>query len=704
MKKVVTLLLAALTAIGFAFAGCSVADSSMELVEGKHYSDGIGTYDIEKTIETETVYDKEVFYRNDKQFANADPQVVYCQDETDADYYGKYILFGTTAGGAFNTYLSDDLVSWKPYSAAYVYQDDGWETDSAWAPEVIWDSEADPEAYGLEATEESTGVYFMFYTAREKPKYYVYNTDMRTSLTVGLAVATRPVGPYKMWNGQEKAAVIDGVDYGTAEGYKNYSQYKNEDLSVYDGEVGRRGDYVSNDDPWFNNAAARASSTFQYKNKDKAGTVVNGTLVPESAVYTDVNGGLGYFQILDAHPFVDPVTNDKYLYFSRAGFGLGSANDEYGNMFNGQCIYVIKTYNNDWAQLDYSTITRVSRPHLNFVSNAAASVYNDVAAAFDETKFTQGYKETTIYSQAKSDCDIDSSFINEGPEVLYNAESGLYYLTMSTGSYGTNTYEINVAIGYSPIGPFRRLNLEEGAMILSVEGANVSDQISGVGHHCFVETGGELIMVYHRQNKVASHNRCPATDRVKWVKNNDGMLVLHLNGPTEGLQPRLYCTGATKYANIASDAKVSVTGNNHNDIAYLTDDLVNVNSESYCPFVKDFEFGDESVTITFTFDDYRILKALMVYNSKDFETSFYNIKRIEMDAKVKGADVMLYINNLKFYWDMYSQNNAMRAGVSANASFNELSVKEVRITIERDLVLGADVTAIPEIVLLGIPA
>lgn len=703
MKKVAALLLAALTVFTFTLAGCAESDEAFELIEGKHYNDGIGTYSFETSSEVETVYDKEVFYRNEKTFQNADPQVVYCQDETDKDFYGKYILFGTTGSSAFNTYISDDLVSWTPYSAAYVYKDDGWETDAAWAPEVIWDKDAKPEDYGLESTGESTGVYFMFYTAREKTQYHSYNSDMGVSLTVGLAVATRPVGPFKMWNGKEKGAVIDGVDYGTQEGYKAYSKYKDADLDYYTGVIGRKGDTVSNDDPWFNNAAARASQTFQYENKEQAGTVVNGTLIPDSARYIDVDGGLGYFQILDAHPFIDPVTNDKYLYFSRASFGTAFAMDSYGSLFPGQCIYVVKTLDNDWAQLDYSTLTRVTRPHLNFVSEEAAKVYNEDAAAFDATKYTQGYKESKIYEQGESDCDLDNSYINEGPEVLYNAESGLYYLTMSVGSYMNNTYEVNVAVGYSPFGPFRRLDLEEGAMVLSVENGLVSDLITGVGHHCFVQTGDELVMVYHRQTQAQSHSRCPATDIVKWVKNNNGMLVMHLNGPTEGLQPRLYCTGTTKYTNIAADARVSVTGKNHNDISYLTDDLINLNSEDYCPFVKEFEFSDSSITITFKFDDYRVLKALMIYNSRNEYKTFQEVERIEMKALVGNKKTTLCINKLQFYWDMYSPGGILRSGGAATASFNELQVKSVKITINRDFTKDAETTGIPEIVLLGIP-
>lgn len=701
MKRICFLLLAILITLSVLLTGCSSANT-FELIEGKHYSNGIGVYNEDTALESETVYDTDIFYRNEKQFTNADPQVVYCQDETDKDYYGKYILFGTT-GGAFNTFISDDLVTWTRCSAAYVYQESGWECEAAWAPEVIWDKDANPENYGLEATDESTGVYFMFYTAREKSKYHAYNADMKTSLTIGLAVATRPVGPFKMWNGVEKGATINGVDYGTAEGYKEYSKYSTANLNTYTGVIGRKGDCVSNDDPWFNNAAARASQTFQFNNRDKAGTVVNGTLVCEEAAYMDVNGGTSYFQVLDPHPFVDPATGDKYLYFSRSNYGTPAGTDDYGKIFPGQSNYVVKMLNNDWSQIDYSTITRVTRPHLNFVSEEAANVYNQDAADFDETQYAQGYKETEIYEQWDSDCDIDNEYINEGPEVIYNAESGLYYLTMSVGTYMANTYEVNVAVSYSPMGPFRRLDLDEGGIILSVENGDVSDQIGGTGHHCFVSVGDELIMVYHRLTALGTHNRCPATDRVKWVKNNDGMLVLHVNGPTEGLQPRLYCTGATKYDNIASDAKVSVSGKNHNDVSYLTDDLISVNSEDYCPFIKEFEFSDKSITITFTFDDYRTLRALMMYNSRDYEKAFNEVARIEMDALVNGKKTTLCINNLQFYWDMYSADYSMRAGVSATASFNEVSVKEVRITIERDLTRDEDVTGIPEIVLLGIP-
>ena len=113
------------------------------LVEGVHYSDEIGVYDEDNKRESTEVYNKDIFYRNDTWFTCADPATFRCEDETDPENYGKFFMYGTTGVGIYNCFVSDDLVSWKPRAAAYVCPLDGWEGLDTWAPEVIWDKNAD---------------------------------------------------------------------------------------------------------------------------------------------------------------------------------------------------------------------------------------------------------------------------------------------------------------------------------------------------------------------------------------------------------------------------------------------------------------------------------------------------------------------------------------------------------------------------------
>jgi hypothetical protein len=517
-----------------------------------------------------------------------------------------------------------------------------------------------------------------------------------------------------MWNGVEKGTTIAGVDYGKAENFKEYTTYKNQNLSTVP-YVGRQGDQVTNDDVWFNVSAFRASLTFQWQNRDKAGQVVDGTYIPESAKYMVTDEGAGGVRLLDLHPFVDPVTGDKYLYFARARFGTKRVNDENGiDLFAGNYVYVIKTLNNDWSQLDYSTATRLTRSFFAFTSEEAAIAYNKMASEFDPTPFKDGFKESKQYHQQKISIDLDPGAMNEGPVMTYNKDTGLYYLTVSSGSYTVNTYCVIQLVGYSPVGPFRKLDADEGGMVLSIENTDVSDIITGVGHHSITYAGDEMLIVYHRHFNLAlnEHNRYPATDRLVWVKNSLGMTVLHANGPSSSLQPKFYGNNSTKYDIISGDATVTVDAkkdgvDGSGDADVLNDGVVSYLSSELEPHIKEFEFTSNKAVITLTFDSYRDITAIMVYNSRDYNKTFSSVKLIEMDFIKDGVEGTAFIKDLAFDWNMNVQKCGykMRAGGSAVAVFNELKVKQVRITIENtnDLKGGAGITALSEVYLLGKP-
>ena len=93
-------------------------------------------------------YNKELFYRNDKQTSLADPFVL---DNTSVD--GYYYMYGTE--GSLFCYRSQNLMDWEPVGNAldiYFYNEDGTIPDDVrstwediWAPEVIYD--ADEELY-----------------------------------------------------------------------------------------------------------------------------------------------------------------------------------------------------------------------------------------------------------------------------------------------------------------------------------------------------------------------------------------------------------------------------------------------------------------------------------------------------------------------------------------------------------------------------
>ena len=104
--------------------------------------------------ETKSDYNKELFYRNDKQTGLADPFVL---DNTKVD--GYYYMYGTE--GSLFCYRSVDLMDWEPVGNAldnYFFNEDGTRSEDLkstwqdiWAPEVVYD--------------EDTQEYYMFFSA-----------------------------------------------------------------------------------------------------------------------------------------------------------------------------------------------------------------------------------------------------------------------------------------------------------------------------------------------------------------------------------------------------------------------------------------------------------------------------------------------------------------------------------------------------------
>ena len=190
------------------------------------------------------------------------------------------------------------------------------------------------------------------------------------------------------------------------------------------------------------------------------------------------------------------------------------------------------------------------------------------------------------------------------------------------------------------------------------------------------------------------------------------MTVMRANGPTSNLQPLFYGNGSTEYDIISGDATASavamVNGQKaYNDAKYINDGVIATMDDRLESHIKEFESTALEVTITLKFDSYRDITAIMVYNSRDFYKAFLDVKRIEMDFIKDGIEGTAYINNLKFDWDMNLQEvgDAMRAGGSAIAVFNELKVNEIRITIENpNMIEGyAGIVAVSEVYVLGKP-
>jgi beta-xylosidase len=123
----------------------------------------------------------------------------------------------------------------------------------------------------------------------------------------------------------------------------------------------------------------------------------------------------------------------------------------------------------------------------------------------------------------------EGEIVNEGPFVLRRGDT--YLLTWSANPYWDRNYSVGVATAKSPLGPWTK---SSGGPILKA-----TDQVSGPGHHCFVESpdGKELFIAYHvhRDPTNGRAGRMLAIDRARFVDRPEP--TLEVLGPTHTPQP-----------------------------------------------------------------------------------------------------------------------------------------------------------------------
>jgi len=375
------------------------------------------------------------------------------------------------------------------------------------------------------------------------------------------------------------------------------------------------------------------------------------------------------FQAIDLHPFVDVVdgVEKKYLYFSLTG---------------GDNQVIMGMEMKSWREPDYTTLSVLTQTQKNKVVDGSSLAV--------ETRHT-----------------------NEGPWMTKHGDQ--YYLTFSVNGYGYDNYKVLQAVGTTPLGPFTKLDVEQGGILI---GADKIGEISGTGHHSFVEKDGEMYILYHAHQDPSADtprsSRYIALDKVEWVTNSAGQNVMYVNGPTKtSIQP--LPSFATGYTNVAPLAAITV---DDSEVTGLNDKIWNSkgstwrsNLTSGTDFIfgdtvaKDVEF-DAETSIKLKFDNAVKARAIMIYNSSDVTKSFDNIEKIEFvcsDGSVK------YIENLGFDTESNSYNLTANQGETTGtetficgasvAEFNEMKVKEIRITVKPGT--GKSSVALGEIVVLG---
>ncbi len=362
---------------------------------------------------------------------------------------------------------------------------------------------------------------------------------------------------------------------------------------------------------------------------------------------------------IDVHPYIDPVSGDKYLYYSGYGYdGNGTS--------HGQTIFGVKL--NNWLDPDYSTVKQLTK------------LFN-----------------TTV---DRSDNDIDEgqghAWVNEAAYMYYH--EGTYYLTFSVYAYDQAMYQVRQAISDSPLGDFTKIQPEDGGQIIATDNA-WSGTIISAGHHCFIECGDQLMIAYHTflNRTDIGNGRALAVDTISFVENEKGQTLLHANGPTYSYQP--LPSEISGYSNLASKANVTVNNvADDSSIDYLTDGQIKVHAIDP---VKEFNTSGGNTVITLSFDNFIMARSIMLYNSTEFDKAFWGINSIKLYYKTgdNSTDVVT-VKNLLFDEDWIGNaetfSEIMYPGANSILEFDELPVNKIEITINAE-----DALALNEIVVLG---
>ena len=670
MRKLLKAAIAFTLSLGFVFGTAACAKTSGQYA--------LPYYD----QSADDVYNDDLYYRNDMEAACADPTVIYIDDESDPDY-GWFFMYPTSDSDfgchGYSAYRSKDMETWEYVGPVFEPAAASWSHFNLWAPEVIRD--------------EKNGKYYLFYSAKDDSrtdgKYFdnhaeekEYHEIERVANGYDYAAATAAMDAEKIrfstdaafdgYTDRQKTTIknelanyesrknqVESGNMSDADKQKTILGYARESLIAIRAV---RIHFSRANNPYSIGVAVSDSPRgpfTQYVNvegsdnydKNNRALSVSDPFISHEDLFVGTTGKTGYHEIfvpIDVHPYVDPATGKKYIYFA--------------NTYMGNNVYGMEAGENWTDDPKWETLTYLARTGYQTVD---------------------GNKRT----------DYPDENINEGPYMYYDAETKTYYLTFSINGYPNKMYAVAQAIGKSPLGPFTKINRADGGLILSSQPE--WDQVSGTGHHSFVRYDGKLYIAYHahyNRQYGGAGQRGSCVDEVLFYTRPDGQKLLHANGPSYALMPKI--GPAAGYGNIAGQATVTATGGDDDtDAGYLNDGLIAYNT--FNDYIGQFT-TKKSTNITLMFDDYRAIRSVMIFNSNDLETMFDNVSRIEFDfvkTDKNGKEVTgtAYIADLKFdkdkfttHWDPDENENVARPGGSVAVECDEIRVKTIRITIQSD--------------------
>ena len=594
MKSITALLLICFTLLG-TLAGCGETVTVLKETELPHY---------DYSDEDRKGYNTELFYANSYEISLGDPAILPVEEDGELWYY----VTGTKSGKDFRMWKTKDFTNWQDIGTVYTPPENFFGVDSFWAPQLLFDPEADWQYYLGESAGEGKGLYILSFSARRAAN------DYQLAITFSKSIA----GPYQHCVGTNASGDLVGPETPL------FCLSKIEGLGLYEDH--------------------------RY-----------GALYKEGRSF------------IDACPYIDPVTGEKYLYMVRTR-SVDKSNDVWGVKMK------------DWITPEYPTTVPLSAYGYVLVEK----------------------RERYYYSS--------NNRIDEGPFVYYKdvtddgVDNGKYYLTLSIGDTNDKLYPVCQAIGDTPLGPFTKVQPEHGGLLNCPE---MKVDIHGSGHHAFFEVDGELYIAYHTYLITAPGSiakRYFAFDRVEWMYNDEGEYVMYSNGPTRSIQPLPSATSG--YRNLAPLATISVRGAARAEDAPLLNDRLIAHADD--DLVKEFSASGD-VVITMDFENYVTARALMVYNSYDYAKAFESIARVELyyRKEIDGEiyEGVAYMEDIGFDFEsnyipedylIYSGETdtvQLRPCGAAIAEFDEIEIN--RITLYVNMQDGREQMNISEIVILG---
>ena len=487
------------------------------------------------------------------------------------------------------------------------------------------------------------------------------NVDPDTGYYYAYVTATSTINAWRtkdMTNWQYLGAVFR-PDLDTFWGYKNFwapAVYYDETDKTYYMYYSASKRTLTNSHYVSLAASKSPAGPFEEYDTGKNEPLIDFKNVPkDSASYQYRNSDVypdGYISAIDAEPFVD-IDGTKYLLFTQdrnAGYSYSST-------------YIMRM--TEWWNPDYSSLKCIT---------------------------------VTGYTTVGGTEEIDEGTVNEGPYMLYH--DGLYYLTFSVHSYDQSIYQVRQAVGDNPMGPFRKVPVEKGGTVISTDG--LTNYTNSSGHHSFIHVGDQLYISYHtfKNDMSIDEARKIRFDRVSFVTNQDGLPVIYANGPTVTNQP--LPAAISGYENKAESAIVTAKGvAEGSDIYWLNDGTLKIHDS--VSIVDQTYFNKGKATINLVWKDYVSAKAIMVYNSCDFATTFTAVDNIRIYFKQGNGTSYVDTGKIEFDYENFSMEkqyfNIVYAGAAITIQFADMDINRIEITISQPKT--ADKFAVSEVAVLG---